>query len=157
MSHTHREHSRRDFLRSSAIAGAATVAAPYLIPHGVLAADGRPGANERIGIAGIGIGRQGTGVLTRAVRAAEGRFIGVADVNLPRAEQKCKELGGGVAVKDYRRILERKDVDAIVTATPEHWRAIICIHACQAGKDIYAEKPVSLTIREGRLMGHAAR
>ncbi|MEN6449278.1 MAG: Gfo/Idh/MocA family oxidoreductase, partial [Thermoguttaceae bacterium] len=63
----------------------------------------------------------------------------------------------GVGVQDYRKILDRKDVDAIITATPEHWRALICIQACQAGKDIYAEKPVSLTIREGRLMVQAAR
>jgi predicted dehydrogenase len=149
--------SRREFLRRSAVAGAAGVALPYLIPSGVLARAGQPGANDRIGIAGIGIGRQGTGVLTRAVKSPEGRFIGVADVNLPRAEQKCKALGGGVAVKDYRQLLQRKDVDAIVTATPEHWRAIICVAACQAGKDIYAEKPVSLTVREGRLMVAAAR
>lgn len=157
MSHEHDQRSRRDFLRRSAMGGAAAVAAPYLIPNGVLAADGQPGANDRIGVAGVGIGRQGTGILTRAVRAVDGKFIGVADVSLPRAEQKCKELGGGVAVQDYRRLLDRKDVDAIVTATPEHWRAIICIHACQAGKDVYAEKPVSLTIREGRLMVQAAR
>jgi predicted dehydrogenase len=95
--------------------------------------------------------------LARAVKSKSGRFIGVADVNLPRAEEKCKNLGGGVAVQDYRKILDRKDVDAIVTATPEHWRAIICVAACQAGKDVYAEKPVSLTIREGRLMVEAAR
>jgi predicted dehydrogenase len=60
-------------------------------------------------------------------------------------------------MQDFRRLLEMKDVDAIVTATPEHWRSNICIPACQAGKDIYSEKPVSLTIHEGRLMVEAAR
>ncbi|MGA2035537.1 MAG: Gfo/Idh/MocA family oxidoreductase [Thermoguttaceae bacterium] len=151
------EVSRREFLRRGVLAGAASFALPGLIPRSVLAAPGRPGANDRIGIAGIGIGRQGTDVLTRAVKSPDGRFIGIADVNLPRAQEKCRRLHGGLAVQDYRRILDRKDVDAIVTATPEHWRAIICIAACQAGKDIYAEKPVSLTIREGRLMVAAAR
>lgn len=149
--------SRREFLGRSVQWGVAGFAVPYLIPRSVLAAPGSSGANDRIGIVGIGIGRQGTGVLNRAVKSTSGRFIGVADVNFPRAEEKCQKLGGGVAVKDYRKLLERKDVDAIVTATPEHWRAIICVHACQAGKDIYAEKPVSLTIREGRLMVQAAR
>jgi predicted dehydrogenase len=149
--------SRRELLRRTAMAGAASFAVPYLIPHGVLASPGKSGANDRIGIAGIGIGRQGAGVLARAIHSPHGRFIGIADVNLPRAEEKCKHFGGRVAVQDYRRILDRKDVDAIVTATPEHWRAIICVAACQAGKDIYAEKPVSLTIREGRLMVEAAR
>jgi predicted dehydrogenase len=148
--------SRRGFLKGAAVTAGAAVASPYLIPSGVLAAPGRPGANDRIGVAGIGIGRQGTGVLARAVKQKAVRFVGIADVNLPRAEEIAKRHGG-FGVQDYRRILDRKDVDAVITATPEHWRAIICISACQAGKDIYAEKPVSLTIREGRLMVEAAR
>jgi predicted dehydrogenase len=149
--------TRRGFLKGSVAGVGAAVAAPCLIPSGVLAAPGRPGPNDRIGIAGIGIGRQGSGVLADAVRAKQCRFIGIADVNQSRAEEMCKRLGGGAAYQHYRKLLDRKDVDAIVTATPEHWRALICIHACQAGKDIYAEKPVSLTIREGRLMVQAAR
>jgi predicted dehydrogenase len=148
--------TRRDFLKGAAVTTGAAVACPYLIPSGVLAAPGRPGANDRIGLAGIGIGRQGSGVLARAVKHKAVRFVGIADVNLPRAVETAKKLGG-FGVQDYRKILDRKDVDAIITATPEHWRAIICIRACQAGKDIYAEKPVSLTIREGRLMVEAAR
>ncbi len=148
--------TRRDFLKAAAASAGAAVAVPYLIPSGVLAATGRPGANDRIGVAGIGIGRQGSGVLAKAVSHAAVRFIGVADVNLPRAVETARKHGG-CAVQEYRKILDRHDVDAIVTATPEHWRALICIHACQAGKDIYAEKPVSLTIREGWLMVEAAR
>lgn len=143
--------SRRELLRRGVVFGSAAVAAPYLIPASAW------GANDRIGVAGIGIGRQGSGVLARAVKSGDTRFIGIADVNLPRAEAACKKHGGGAAVQNYRKLLERKDVDAIVTATPEHWRANICIEACQAGKDIYAEKPVSLTVREGRLMTEAAR
>lgn len=147
--------TRRQFLHRGAAVGA-VVAAPYLIPSGVLAADGQPGANDRIGVAGIGIGRQGTGVLKNALDSKECQFIGIADVYLPRAQEMCQKLGGE-AYQDYRKLLERKDVDAIVTATPDHWRALVCIHACQAGKDIYAEKALSLTIREGRLMVDAAR
>jgi predicted dehydrogenase len=127
-----------------------------VIPSGALARDGQPGANDRIGIAGIGIGRQGAGVLRGALSFKECRFIGIADVLLPRAQEQCRKLGGE-AVQDYRRLLDRKDVDAIVTATPDHWRALVAIHACQAGKDVYAEKALSLTIREGRLMVQAAR
>lgn len=150
------KQSRREFLQRGVVAGAAAVALPYLIPSGVLAAEGRPGANDRIGIAGIGIGRQGNGVLHGALSSKECRLIGIADVFLPRAEGLCKKLGGD-AVQDYRKLLDRKDVDAIVTATPDHWRALVTIHACQAGKDVYAEKALSLTIREGRLMVEAAR
>jgi predicted dehydrogenase len=152
----HSKPTRREFLRRGAAAGAVSFALPYLIPSGVLAAAGQPGANDRIGIAGIGIGRQGEGVLRGALSFKECRFIGIADVMLPRAEGMCKRLGGE-PYQDYRKLLERKDVDAIVTATPDHWRALVTIHACQAGKDVYAEKALSLTIREGRLMVEAAR
>jgi predicted dehydrogenase len=148
--------SRRGFLRHSAGLTVVAGGLPYLIPSGVLAADGQPGANGRINVGFIGIGRQAGGLLGELLRQKDARFIAVADVNLNRA----KEAGakhGAEPYQDFRRVIERKDVDAIVTATPEHWRGPICISACQAGKDLYVEKPVSLTIREGRLMVEAAR
>ncbi len=148
--------SRRTFLRQGAALAVAGVAAPYFIPSCVLAAPGRPGANDKIGIAGIGIGRQGSGDLAAALKDPRTRFIAVADVNLPRAEATAKKHHG-VALQDYRKVLDRKDVNAIVTATPEHWRSLICIHACQAGMDIYAEKPITVAIHEGRLMTQAVR
>ena len=154
--HDQTRPSRREFLRRTLVTGTASAALPYLIPDGVLAAAGKPGANDRIGIGGIGIGRQGKGDLGSALACKECRFIGIADIFLPRAEELCKKLKGQ-AYQDYRKLLDRKDVDAIVTATPDHWRALITIHACQAGKDVYAEKALSLTIREGRLMVEAAR
>ncbi|HID76435.1 MAG TPA: Gfo/Idh/MocA family oxidoreductase, partial [Planctomycetaceae bacterium] len=113
--------------------------------------------NDRIGLAGIGVGRQGSGLMHAAARSGQARIVAIADVNLPRAEERAKKLGAQVACQDYRKLLDRTDVDAIMTATPDHWRALVCIHACQAGKDIYAEKPMTLTIREGRLMVQAVR
>ncbi len=148
--------SRRDFLRRSALAAAAGLAAPTLIPSGVLAANGQPGANDRIGVGFIGIGRQAGGLLGSTLTLKEARYVAVADVNLTRARESAAKHGAR-PFQDYRKLLEQKDVDAVVTATPEHWRSNICIHACQAGKDIYAEKPMTLTIREGRLMVRAAR
>lgn len=148
--------SRRQFLRKGVTLTAAGVAAPYIIPSGVLAAPGRPGANDRIGIAGIGIGRQGSGLVRAAVNRKDTRFVAIADVNLKRAQETAARYEAE-AYREYRRVLERKDVDAIITATPDHWRSIVCIHACQANKDIYAEKPMTLTIREGRLMVEAVR
>jgi predicted dehydrogenase len=130
------------------------VAAPLIIPRGVLAAEDQPGANGRIGLGGIGIGRQGSGVLRNA--RSHGRVVAIADVNLPRAQQQAERYKAK-AYQDYRKLLDHKDIEAIVTATPDHWRALVCIHACQAGKDIYAEKPMTLTIREGRLMVQAVR
>ena len=84
------------------------------------------------------------------------RIIAVADFNMRRADEwakyyKCQ------AYQDYRKLLDRKDVNVVVYATPEHWHYLPCIHACQAGKDIYGEQPLSHTIREGRVMVEAVR
>jgi len=142
--------SRRTFLKNSTILAVGALA-PQILPSGVLAAAGRPGANDR-----IGIGRQASGLLQGLLKLPEMRYVAVADVNLKRARESATKHDA-VAFQDFRRLLERKDVDAIVTATPEHWRLHICVSACQAGKDVYAEKPMTLTIREGRLMVQAAR
>ncbi len=148
--------SRRQFLRRTAALAAAGVAVPYLVPSGVLAAQGKPGPNERIGIGGIGVGRQGSGVVAAAAASKQVRMVAFADVNRKTAETMSKRFKAEPC-KEYRKLLERKDIDAIITATPDHWRALVCIHAAQAEKDIYAEKPMSLTIREGRLMVEAVR
>jgi len=134
----------------------AGVSLPTLIPARVLAAPGRPGANDTIGVGFIGIGRQAGGLLAGAARLGEAKITGFADVNLKRAKENAAKFNA-FACQDYRQLLERKDVDAIMTATPEHWRILIVLHACQAGKDLYVEKPLTLTIREGRLMAEAAR
>jgi predicted dehydrogenase len=148
--------TRRQFLARTGRAALAGLTLPQLLPAGVLAADGRPGANDRIGIGFIGIGRQASALLSAALRRPATRVVAFADANLPRA-QAAATKHQAEAGQDYRRLLERKDVDAIFTATPDHWRSLVCIHACQAGKDVYGEKPMTLTIREGRLMVQAAR
>jgi len=102
------------------------------------------------------MGRQAGGLLQGLLKLPQAQLVAVADVNLPRA-RAVTEKHGGVPLQDFRRLLERRDVDAIITATPDHWRAYVVVAACQAGKDVYAEKPISLTIREGRLMVQAAR
>ncbi|MCL5097797.1 MAG: Gfo/Idh/MocA family oxidoreductase [Candidatus Omnitrophica bacterium] len=148
--------NRRSFLRKSACLSAAAIAAPLVLPSGVLAANGQPGANDRIGVGFIGIGRQASGLLQMLLGRKEAKFLAVADVNLNRAQAAAK-AHGATAYQNYRELLKRKDVDAIVTATPEHWRGLIVLESCQAGKDLYVEKPMTLTIREGRLMVRAVR
>jgi len=147
--------SRRNFLHRGVVVAVAAVA-PQIVPRHVLAAPGTPAANDRIGVGIIGMGRQATDLLKQLLQLPQARLVAVADVNLARARAVTAQHGGE-AMQDFRRLLDRKDVDAIITATPEHWRAYICIAACQAGKDVYAEKPLSLTVREGRLMVQAAR
>ncbi len=150
--------TRRDFLKSAASAAlVAGVASPALIPRSALADGTRPGANDRVGVAGIGVGRRGSEIFASAARNPKAQAICVADVWRPRAENIAKKHNCDAAYQDYRRVLDRKDVDAVLTATPEHWRGLVCINACLAGKHVYGEKPITLTIPEGALMEKAAR
>lgn len=150
--------TRRDFLKSAASAAlVAGVVSPTLISRSALADGTRPGANDRIGVAGVGVGRRGSEIFASAARNPKAQAICVADVWLPRAENIAKKHKCDAAYQDYRRVLDRKDVDAVLTATPEHWRGLVCINACLAGKHVYGEKPITLTISEGALMEKAAR
>lgn len=141
---------RRTFVRRTA---ATLLATPVVIPRNVLAEGDKPGANERIGVGYIGCGRRGNQLLGLP---PEGQIVAGADVDMRRAEKlaaarKCR------AYREYKELLDAKDVDAVVIATPDHWHTIPAIHACQAGKDVYLEKPLTLTIREGRLLVNAVR
>ena len=146
--------TRRSLLKASA--AASSIAIPYFIPSGVLAADGKPGANDRVTIGAIGVGTRGSLLLDQLPDGAQ--LVALADCNMPRAEQyKSQRAGDWPVYQDYQRILERKDIDAVVIATQEFQRVLPSIHACQAGKDVYAEKPLSLYVREGRVLVDAAR
>jgi len=144
--------NRRRFLERTIAAGTC-IGLPTLVPTVARASGPRPGANERIGIGMIGAGRRGNQL---SHLPPEGRIVAVADVHRGRAEQMAARFNCP-AYQDYRRLLERSDVDAVVIATPDHWHVIPAIHACQAGKDIYLEKPLSLTIHEGRVLVKAVR
>ncbi|MDR1477933.1 MAG: Gfo/Idh/MocA family oxidoreductase [Planctomycetaceae bacterium] len=153
--------TRRTFLTTAAKAGLATVAVPMLIPRDVFAdvAANRPGANERIGVAGIGIGRQGGGVFGAVAQDKRAKVICVCDVWKERADKAAAhyKISGEFAYKDYRKVIDDKNVDAIVTATPEHWRSLICVNAALAGKHLYVEKPITLTVEDGVLLRKAAK
>jgi predicted dehydrogenase len=116
------------------------------------------GANDRVVMGLIGCGGRGRYV-ARLMREAPGvEFGALADVYLPNAE-KARELGApGVQVfQDFRKLLDLKEIDAVQIATPDHWHAIPTVLACQAGKDVYVEKPLAHNVREGRAMVDAAR
>ena len=143
--------SRREFVAKTALT-ASSVAIPTLIPSGVLARPGHPGANDRIVYAHIGVGGMGsTHVVTDSAAA-------ICDVDADHANAAAKRCTTNPrVVDDYRRVLDMKDVDAVTIGTPDHWHAIMTVHACQAGKDVYSEKPVCKTIQEGHAMINAAR
>ena len=147
------KQTRREWLTMAT----AAVAAPMFIPRTVFAQGEQPGANERIGIAGIGVGRQGAPVLANILRDRRTTGICICDVWQRRADEVAAKHQIEDTYQDYRKVIERKDVDAIITATPEHWRANICVSAALAGKHLYVEKPITLTIEDGKLMRAAVR
>jgi predicted dehydrogenase len=142
--------NRRKFLSTTA----AALAAPYVLPARVF------GANERIRIGSIGIRNQGSGNLKKFMKAGCD-VVGLCDVDSNVLNEAAKIAADGGQrpdqYRDYRKLLDRRDLDAVVVTTPDHWHALITINACQAGKDVYCEKPLSLTIAEGRRMVTAAR
>jgi predicted dehydrogenase len=151
--------SRRSFLsRSAALAGAG-LGVPYLIPSGVLAAPGRLGANDVINIGHIGVGGMGSGHLDYVKSHPKlARCVAIADVDKRRLNKAGEVMEGKAKLfADFRELLQMNEVDAVIIATPDHWHAVHTIMACEAGKDVYCEKPACCTIAEGRAMVNAAK
>ena len=149
---------RRDFIKRAA-GGAGIPWSRALGARSVL------GANERVNMGLIGCGGRGQYVAGLMRRVPNVEFVAVADVHMDRATEAktwfapdCQPGGPGCrAFQDFRKLLEQKDVDAVLIATPDHWHAVATILACQAEKDVYVEKPLAYTIKEGRAMVDAAR
>jgi len=147
--------SRRTLLKKVS-AGAASLMVPEWIPSRVLGAASHPGANEQITLGFIGAGGRANQLMDQV--PPPGKIIAVADCFLPRASQAAAKHGSTWRVEqDYRRILDAKDIDAVVVPVTDHARTSICVAACEAGKDIYAEKPLTVTIHEGRVLVAMAR
>ena len=142
---------RREFLKRVAQT-TAVVSTSALSTQRVL------GANERVGIGVIGFGLIGR-IHTRSfLGLPEAQVVAMAETHQPRLEAGGQLVGSGAKLyRDFRRLLEDKNVDAVVVATPDHWHATHTMMACAAGKDVYVEKPLTLFIREGRWMNDVAR
>ncbi len=150
--------TRRDFL---ARLGALGVGGAGLLAGQPALARRRVSPNDRIVTGHIGIGGMGGGHLGGFATNPQVEVAAVCDVHAGRCAAAAETVarGGGKAAQygDFRRVLDREDIDAVVIATPDHWHAIPTVWACAAGKDVYCEKPLSLTIAEGRAMVEAAR
>jgi len=154
--------NRRDFLKRAAGAavglGAAARALSGRPAAAQQAASRSPGPNDKIVLGFIGTGGQGRGLMGVFSQFPDVEIAAVCDVYEPHLKQALQKTASRAdAYRDYRRLLDRKDIDAVVIATPDHWHALTTIHACQAGKDVYVEKPLTLAIAEGRAMVRAAR
>jgi predicted dehydrogenase len=144
--------SRRTFLS----AGAAGVAAGWI---GTAKANAGLGANDTVNLALIGCGIRGRQLLREFAPLAGARIVAVCDVNSQRMAEVRSQAGGEKVrtCHDYRELLAAKDIDAVIVATNGHWHVLPTIHACQAGKDVYVEKPLGTSIGEGRAAIAAAR
>src|SRR5262249_49904763 len=134
---------RRDFVkRGLATAGVSLAANARIL-----------GANDRIRAGVIGPGKQGRNDMGRFIANPDVEIVALCDVYAPHLELAKKEGKLSAAVptyKDFREVLDRKDVDAVIVATPDHWHALMTIEACKAGKDVYVEKPACVAVEEGR-------
>ena len=153
--------SRRSFLKSSAALAAASPGAA-LAPSA--ASSSRViGANDRIRVGLIGCGGMGRFDLSAFLKTGKVECVALCDVDksqidktqkkvVERADQKAEFL-----TQDFRRVIDRNDIDAVIVAAPDHWHAIPTVMACRSGKDVYVEKPLALTVPEGRVMVDVAR
>src|SRR5450755_2323048 len=167
---------RRAFLKTTA----AAISAPLFIPASALGRDGSVAPSNRITMGVIGTGNQGTGDMKNFLRDERVQVVAVCDVNKETPGywdgaiagreparvlvewHYAREKRGGTyrgcsAYEDFRDVIARKDIDALLIAVPDHWHSIPVIMAARAGKDIYGEKPLSLTISEGRAMVNAVK
>lgn len=161
--------SRRRFVQRTA-AAAGLLATPVFLPAAVRGAEGTVAPANRIGVGLIGRGAMGSGHLHRLVGDPQFQVLGVCDVDRSRreegralVEQRYADARNQASYKacvsynDYRELLARPDLDAVVIATPDHWHALQAIDAMKAGKDVYCEKPISITVQEGRRLVEVAR
>ena len=146
--------SRRGFLkRSAGLASGATLAAGAPASATAISSSRVLGANNRIRIGLIGCGGQGAGDLKQFLKIDGIQCVALSDVDTAQMEKTQSEALAPVEQKaeqqtqDFRRLLDRTDLDAVIVATPDHWHAIPTVMACQSGKDVYVEKPLALTCR----------
>jgi predicted dehydrogenase len=144
-----RKNNRRDFLRASAVTVSAAGFAPYVFTANAADATFPKSKNDRPRFAVIGLRYQGS-VLARHA-TAYGDLVALCDVDENILATAKAAFGSTAATyEDYRKVLDRKDVDAVLIGTPDHWHAPMLIDTCRAGKDAYCEKPLTLTIDEGK-------
>src|SRR3954465_15776309 len=157
--------NRREFLRKSAatVAGAAALALPTIVSPRGFGSPKSAAPSDRVRLGFIGVGNRGgqnLGTFLKMLDRVD--IVALCDVDSSHLADASAKVEGVTKNKfakygDYRKLLEKKDVDAGVVSTPDHWHALTTIDACLAGKDVYCEKPLTLTIAEGQAMVAAAR
>jgi len=143
------QSNRREFLGAVATAAGSVAIVPYWTTS--MQAKAAEAKKDRPRIGAIGVGGRGTHITQWA--AQFGDVVAICDVDLRQAQRAKAALASKATVyQDYRRLLERKDIDVVINGTPDHWHTAINIAACKSGRDVYTEKPMTLTIAEGKLL-----
>jgi predicted dehydrogenase len=154
--------TRRNFLKKSALSASVAFGMPYIIPS---ISQGNYNSSDKINFGCIGVGRMGRGDMRDILHFEDAQIIAVCDVDSWRLknaqaqvenhysnQQKSGRYKGCTTYLDYRELLQREDIDAVLIATPDHWHTLPAIQAAKAGKDIFLQKPLTLTIPEGRIL-----
>ncbi|MFZ2146165.1 MAG: Gfo/Idh/MocA family oxidoreductase [Sedimentisphaerales bacterium] len=148
--------TRRQFLKKSAVAAGAAIAWPTIVPPSVFGANA---PSNRITMGIIGLGGQGNSNMKDFKGKSASEVIALCDVDVSHLEEarQTAGLGAGSCYGDFRELLARDDIDAVVVATPDHWHVPISIAAVRAGMDVFCEKPLTLTIAEGRVLANEVK
>lgn len=148
---------RRNFLKSSSL----LLGGLWLSPS-IAAARTKISPSDQLRVALIGCRNMGFGILRHHLALPEVRCVALCDVDQNVLDEKLKEVETATGTRpegfnDFRKVLERKDIDAVIIGTPDHWHCLIAVAACQAGKDVYVEKPMANSIGECDLIASAAK
>lgn len=155
--------TRRRFLATNLGAAVAAAVGPMVVPGRVLGRGGAASPANRVGVAAIGVGPQGQGVMGGVLAQSNARVLAVCDLmeaHRNQARQRVNERYHNedcAVYRDYREVLERKDIDAVLVATPDHWHVPVALAAAKAGKDIYLEKPMGLSLAEDQALRTAVQ
>jgi predicted dehydrogenase len=159
----HQLVNRRHFIQRSLAATLAASVFPSVVPSSVLGAPGQPSPSNRITMGAIGVGPQGRGVMSGFLGQADAQVVALCDVLKLNLDQAVNQVNthyknkNVVTYGDYHELLARKDIDAVLIATPDHWHVPVAIAAAKAGKDMYVEKPLGLSVEEDQMLRKACK
>ena len=155
--------SRRQFLKKAAGVTAGAMAFPYIVPSSALGKAGGVAPSNRIVMGAIGTGLQGVSDLRGFLGIDEVQVVAVCDVDKAHREQAKQIVDQAygnkdcTAYNDFREVTRRSDIDAVLIATPDHWHTLPAVDAAKHGQDLFVEKPLTLTIKEGRVLSDVVR
>ena len=149
---------RRKFIKTASAMAAGAIGFPYIVSASALGKAGTVAPSNRIVMGAIGVGEQGNGVLGNFLNQSDAQVVTVCDVDKGRRDRTVQHVDkhyqkkGCAAYNDFRELLARDDIDAVLIATPDHWHVLHSLEAARAGKDMYMEKPLGLNVTEGQIL-----